>query len=350
MSITGYPTWVQQVLQKAGYPITPVNQQALYLWALSEQPPTQWAQTHNYLDVESSYGQPLSSTNLGFGPGLWNPQGVVMFADQDGGTSATAQLLQQKPGIDAAFKSGKSLKAIFGAIQLSTFCCDVAPSGGPGDCATCSGSQYPPRLYGVLGMTGTQVAAYVKSLVGSPFDEQSPSAGVGGSKNVGVPQTSGSGCGTQPGWDLRVFTISACNLKAMKGGALCVAGALVMGLGVFIFVQGVGGKSVTADQLRDVIGRAPKAAAEEVAPEATPAQNRSALRREARTNRAALRGEARSNREEPIDQADYNQRRQVARTQRPNTRQRQRSYEKRTQRTSEQNEADTTVGGKYEAY
>lgn len=239
MSINAYPAWVAQILQKAGYPVTTVNQQALYLWASSESSPAMWAQGFNYLDSEGDFGQQRSSANLGFGPGLWNSAGVVTFANQDAGTTATAKLLQSKPGIDAAFRNGKSLKQIFGAIQLSTYCCDAT-------CRNCSGNQYPPKLYQALGMTGGQVAAYLRSLLGTPYAEAGTTSAAS-SSGSGSSSDGGTGCnefasGRQ---DNKVFVIphtdtglNRCQLKAVKGALLSAAGVVVMAIGLSAVLKG----------------------------------------------------------------------------------------------------------------
>ena len=234
--------WARQVLAVGGINNpSPVAVTGLALWGQSEGLPN----TTNHLDIEDvngDYGK-LSRTNIGFGAGRWNKQGVVIYSSESEGAAATARFLKsQYPQIWASLAgTNTSLAQIYRSIQASHFC-------GYPNCAKTNGASYPALLAESLGISSAL-----------------PNQGTLSTAQKNAAASSGTGCSAQGdvfGYGgvagVGGFHITHCELKALTGGLLVVAGGLIMVVGLGVLGLG-GGRAQKAAQV--ATGRTPAAIA-----------------------------------------------------------------------------------------
>lgn len=225
---TNFPAWEYALLQKRGWPATTANLIGLNLWAKSEGMPA----TEN---------NPLAITNPNqeFGPdsGTVNSNGVVRFDSLQGGVDATSAFLDAPSyaGIDAAFKQGGSLTAIYTAINASPWC------------RGCTGGRYPAALAQYAG--GGSVA-----LGSIPIFHGGSASGANAAQGGQAESASGFyQCNPNSVivGGLGFNVLNACEAKALVGGLLIASGVLVMTMGGIILmrnqvgaVAGLAGQSV----------------------------------------------------------------------------------------------------------
>jgi len=120
--------WRILLLDALGAPSTPVNLDALALWAQSEGTPAGW---YNW----------LATTEPGYGGRDVNTAGVKAYPSRSEGVAATAATLHLGYYVQvvAALRAGNSLQRIWQAVNSSPWC------------AHCQGGRYPVALYDHLG-------------------------------------------------------------------------------------------------------------------------------------------------------------------------------------------------------
>lgn len=232
------PTWAIGVLYKLGAPLNNTNLWALDLWSQSEG-------TTGNGGVDYCTGKPrynwLNST-LSY-PGSTNccscQQGDIQdYPNLQTGVAATADTIKGWPGVEAAFKAGKSLQEIFTAINTSA----------PGPCAEagCAGTgntTYPQAMYAAL---GSAAPTYSVSA-----DQASSAAGT-------AAAGAASGCAAKGqvfGFKLLAVAgptvgLNYCQLKAILGGLGLVGGGVVMlAGGALLVVSGLAGKAGPAQPI-----------------------------------------------------------------------------------------------------
>lgn len=220
---TRAPSWVLSVLQKIGAPVTPVNVQALQLWAIEEGAP---AGSNNW----------LNTTLPGYGgsprPGLHGscvnyPYCIYNYPSESAGTSAIADTILQKPSIVKAFRDPNgSLAGIYAGIQGSTWC------STKGCAQTNPGYPQTFQMGNVRVATGSTLATQLAA-----------ASSVAGQTGTQGPSGCGAKVGSNPGEPNQIFTlphtsvgITWCNLKAILGGLEIAVGGVVALFGVGIIV------------------------------------------------------------------------------------------------------------------
>lgn len=187
------PSWVTGILNGIGAPVTATNIKALEVWHQFEQ--------------SGASNNPFNTTLTTGTSTSYNSVGVQNYPDESTGVAATVQTLNQSnmSGIKTALVNGESLASIEAAINASPW--------------------------------GTHISSGAQN--GNTALNSTPNA----SSSAGG--TSASDCGNGKGIDLKVTSITACQLKAVKGGLLAVAGGFLMLAGVALVISKTGlGKKV----------------------------------------------------------------------------------------------------------
>lgn len=201
MASTTYPQWEYDLLTALGAPPSTENLDALNYWEQSEGT----AYANNPLAISTHYpGATHCIAQCG------SASEIMAYDTMADGIAATASFLgaSSYAAVVSAFKSNAGLSAIWQAINQS------------GWCKGCAGGKYPPVLYQALG-------------------GKAPAISTAGGSGSGAGAGSTASTPNDLGCQLSAFgacIISKGELKALKGGLLLAAGAILMGLGGFELV------------------------------------------------------------------------------------------------------------------
>ena len=235
-----YPSWEYALLNAIGAPTNTAQLQALNFWARAEGMP---ANTNNWLAITETtpneWGQiGDSSKNVNtISPGIWNSAGVVVYPTLSSGVNALVSFFQNgHTGIIKAFQDPNA--------TLETLATAVAKDGGWGGDGA--------KILQIGGKDPNLVSIYTNgSTTGDPTAAR---PGVNFTQcNTGGPVIGWGGVLGVGGFTL----IDSCQAKAMVGGLLVAAGALIMAGGVTIIVGNQVGPAVVSDFLLKGLKKVP---------------------------------------------------------------------------------------------
>ncbi len=195
-SVANTPSWVVGVLNGIGAPLTAQNVRALELWAGSE------GTSARYNPLATTLGSQASGVTIA-GSTDFNSVGVQNYPNESTGVNATVQTLKQSnfAQIRNSLVNAQDASNTVAAINASNWGSTIGPNTLP---------------LGSLGPTGTTSTGAATSTANGCDSSKT-------AINIGP-----------------AHYLNQCQLKAIKGGALVVAGGIVMLVGVILIV----GKSV----------------------------------------------------------------------------------------------------------
>jgi len=207
-----YPLYVTQFLQTWGVPITPVTEEAMYLWIQAEG----GVASNNPLNTSGA--QPGATTCIAQ-CGTSSP--IYAYSSLNQGMQANIANLNttKYQGIKSAFSApNATLASIWTAINQSSWC------------KGCGGGTYPGALYSAL----------------TPGYKLTVSTQVASSASAG-----GTAANCTPALQLplgvtTVTILNSCQLQVLAGAAFMVAGGLVFFIGAGVLLAGFGGRRVPA--------------------------------------------------------------------------------------------------------
>jgi hypothetical protein len=233
-----FTTWASTTLRKLGITPNRTNRVALDLWRKSE---GQNTPNTGYNWLNTTLPAPGATTLPG------NPDHVKIYPDYQSGVAATAaslklpaysnvlRALATKAGTATVGVNRAQLAKVWTAINQSPWAGKLTWAH-----ATTARKQYPGALYSVL--QGGKI----------------PLTSSGQSQTTGTPTGTKllppGGCTCTPklgGWKVGPFCVlNKCELRAVKGGALVVAGGLVMFVGLALIAAGGLGRTGPLGQVR----------------------------------------------------------------------------------------------------
>ena len=237
-----YPSWEYALLSAIGAPANTAQLQALNFWARAEGMP---ANTNNWLAITETtpneWGQiGDSSKNVKtISPGIWNSAGVVVYPTLSSGVNSLTSFLQHgHTGIIKAFQDPNA--------TLETLATAVAKDGGWGGDGA--------KILQIGGKDPNLVSIYTNGSTTGDTSSSSTRPGVNFTQcNTGGPVLGWGGVLGVGGFTL----IDSCQAKAMVGGLLVAAGALIMAGGVTIIVGNQVGPAVVSDFLLKGLKKVP---------------------------------------------------------------------------------------------
>jgi hypothetical protein len=238
-------------LNLVGAPINQANTLLLEFWAQTENGANGW---ENVVPGTGTYAAPGTGANIYNPFNVIAPPGVAETGTQGDiqvypswaqGIAASADLIKQSSfaPLLAAMKQGAPLSTLYNSINWNT-------AVGTG-----TNEDYMPALTAYLTQGGSGPIGQVTQGATSNYTPAVPASATDSSTPLAGSNASGGGCGAaspviSPAKiaGVTVFPgLSACNAKALKGGALTALGGTIALLGVaLIVVSGFAGKGPAA--------------------------------------------------------------------------------------------------------